>query len=90
MPFCLFLLPYLLGIGPTSIVAIGMAIKSQSRFDLAGHDLEVALGFAEVFAHAGAHGDDELYSRHFLGAVQALVDEERGHEIDGGLYPEGD
>ena len=84
------MLPYLREIGPTSIVVTGMAKKLQFRFDFAANDLEVALYFAEVFAHAGAHGDDELYSRHFLGAVQALVDKQRCHEIDSGLYPEGD
>ena len=31
--------------------------------------VQVALGFAEVFAHAGVHGDDELHSRHLVGAV---------------------
>ena len=64
--------------------------KLQFRFYFATHLPEVLTGFEEVFVHAGAHGVDELGSGHLVGAVEALVDEEGGHEVDGGLDPEGD
>ena len=65
-------------------------MASQFGFELAADDLEVNLSFAQFLVHAGAHGVGEIGSRHLVGAVQALVDEERGHEIDGGLDPQRD